>query len=167
MRQVASELDRAQSELKSAVAQHTLRKAELDQIAEQIKELKINSPCTGVVEAVDLQPGDLVAPNAPTRVTTSASDVDVITRKDGQNVYVIAVRRSSTATNKVAFSGLPLRSGGAHLSRGEVMFEYVQRPLSPPVDPTKQAFRLITVANDGFQDWFGPHDARVYRFNLA
>ncbi|MFY9577718.1 MAG: hypothetical protein WAQ33_00195 [Gaiellaceae bacterium] len=109
----------------------------------------------------------LVAPDAPTQVTTSASDVDVITRKDGQTLYVIAVRRSPTATNKVSFSGLPRRSGGAHLARGEVMFEYVQRPLSPPVDPTKQAFRLITVANDGFQDWFGPHDSRVYRFSLA
>ena len=84
-----------------------------------------------------------------------------------QAVPVIAVRRSPTAANKVAFAGLPRRSGGAQLSRGEVMFEYVQRPLSPPVDPTKQAFRLITVANNGFQDWFGPHDARVYRFNLA
>jgi hypothetical protein len=90
-----------------------------------------------------------------------------VTRKAGRTLYVIAVRRSPTATNKVTFSGLPRRSAGAHLSRGEVMFEYVQRPLSPPLDPTKQAFRLITVANDSFQDWFGPHDARVYRFNLA
>jgi len=32
---------------------------------------------------------------------------------------------------------------------------------APPVDPTKQAFRLITVANDAFQDWFGPHDASI------
>src|SRR5438105_436255 len=103
----------------------------------------------------------LVAPNAPAQVTVNRSDVDVLTRKDGQTLYVIAVRRSPTATNKVAFGGLP-----AQLSRGEVMFEYVQRPLSPPVDPTKQAFRLVTVANGGFQDWCGPHDARVYRFTL-
>ena len=104
----------------------------------------------------------LVAPDAPAQVTVNRSDVDVITRKDGQTLYVIAVRRSPTATNKVAFGGLP-----AQLSRGEVMFEYVQRPLSPPIDPTKQAFRLVPVANGGFQDWFGPHDARVYRFGLA
>ena len=86
---------------------------------------------------------------------------------DGQTLYVIAVRRSPTTTNKVAFAGLPDTSSGPHISRGEVLFEYAQRPLSPPVDPTKQAFRLITVTNNGFQDWFGPHDARVYRFNLA
>jgi hypothetical protein len=109
----------------------------------------------------------LVAANAPTQVTASASDVEVLTRKDGQTLYVFAVRRSATATNKVSFAGLPLTSGGGHLAQGEVMFEYVQKPLSPPVDPTKQAFRVITVTNDGFQDWLGPHDTRVYRFNLS
>jgi hypothetical protein len=109
----------------------------------------------------------LLAANAPTQVTANRNDVNVVTRKAGRTLYVIAVRRSPTATNKVTFSGLPQRSAGAHLSRGEVMFEYVQRPLSPPLDPTKQAFRLITVANDAFQDWFGPHDSRVYRFSLA
>jgi hypothetical protein len=109
----------------------------------------------------------LTAPNAPTQVKAGAGDVNVLTRREGRTLYVIAVRRSPTATSKVAFSGLPRRRGGAHLSRGEVVFDYVQRPLSPPVDPTKQAFRLVTVTNDGFQDWLGPHDARVYRFNLA
>jgi hypothetical protein len=103
----------------------------------------------------------LVAADAPTHVTAGSSDVHVLTRKDAQTLYVFAVRRSATATNKVSFAGLP-----TSVSRGEVMFEYVQRPLSPPVDPTKQAFRLVTVANGGFQDWFGPHDTRVYRFNL-
>ena len=109
----------------------------------------------------------LLAANAPTQVTTSASDVDVLTRRDGQLLYVFAVRRSATATNKVAFAGLPHTNSGASLTRGEVLFEYVQRPLSPPIDATKQAFRLVKVANDGFSDWFGPHDARVYRFDLS
>jgi len=109
----------------------------------------------------------LLARDAATQVTASANDVQVLTRQEDQTLYVIAVRRSPTATSKVTISGLPRRSAGAHLSRGEVTFEYVQRPLSPPVDPTKQAFRLVSVANDAFQDWFGPHDARVYRFSLA
>jgi hypothetical protein len=109
----------------------------------------------------------LVARNAPTQVSAGARDVNVLTRKDGQTLYVIAVRRSATATNRVAFAGLPRRSGGGRLSRGEVLSEYVQRPLPPPVDPTKQAFRLIRVTNNGFQDWFGPHDTRVYRFDLS
>src|SRR6266568_888360 len=36
----------------------------------------------------------LVAPNAPNQVSASASDVDVLTRRDGQTLYVLAVRRS-------------------------------------------------------------------------
>jgi hypothetical protein len=109
----------------------------------------------------------LVAPDAANQVTANANDVDVVTRRDGTNVYVLAVRRSATTTSKVTFAGVPRRSGGAHVTAGEVLFEYVQRPLSPPVDPTKQAFRLIRVANDGFDDWFGPHDVHAYRFDVS
>jgi hypothetical protein len=47
------------------------------------------------------------------------------------------------------------------------MFEYVQRPLSRPIDPTKQAFRLVTVSNGGLHDSFGPHHSQVYRFSLV
>lgn len=109
----------------------------------------------------------LVAPNAGAQVSANAADVQLITRRSGTRLWVIAARTSATATSKVMFTGLPLTAGGAHVTRGEVMFEYAQRPLSPPVDPTKQAFRLIAVANDGFEDWFGPHDVHVYRFDLS
>jgi hypothetical protein len=27
-------------------------------------------------------------------------------------------------------------------------------------------FRRVTVANDSYSDWFGPHDTHVYRFAL-
>ena len=40
-------------------------------------------------------------------------------------------------------------------------------PLPPPVRPDKQAFRSVSVANDGFRDWFGPNDVHVYRFGLV
>jgi hypothetical protein len=100
------------------------------------------------------------------QVAANAADVQVVTRRSGTKLWVIAVRTSATATSRVTFTGLPQTTGGAHLARGEVMFEYAQRPLSPPVDPTKQAFRLVPVANDSFVDWFGPHDVHVYRFDL-
>jgi hypothetical protein len=47
------------------------------------------------------------------------------------------------------------------------MFEYIQAPLPPPLQPDKQQFRSVTVRNGSFKDWFGPHDVHVYRFNLA
>jgi hypothetical protein len=109
----------------------------------------------------------LVAPNAPTAVTVNASDVELVARRSGNTLHVIAVRRSATATGEVTFSGLPRRTDGTPLATGEVMMEYAQRPLPPPVDPTKELFRTVAVANDSFEDWFGPHDAHVYRFGLA
>jgi hypothetical protein len=48
-----------------------------------------------------------------------------------------------------------------------VMFEYVQDPLPPPIQPDKQQFRYVQVQNGSFKDWFGPHDVHVYRFRLA
>jgi hypothetical protein len=89
----------------------------------------------------------LVALNASSRVKASAKDVELVTREAGRFLYVIAVRRGS-GTSRVAFSGLPAR-----LTGGEVLFEYDDR-----------AFRTVSVAGGRFRDWFGQHDARVYRF---
>ena len=91
----------------------------------------------------------LVAPNARNRVKASAKDVELVTREAGGFLYVIAVRRGSV-TSRVGFSGLPAR-----LTGGEVLFEY-----------NDQAFRTVKVADGRFRDWFGQHDARVYRFQL-
>lgn len=100
-------------------------------------------------------------------VRASAADVELTARDDGTHLYVIAVRRSGTLTNRVTFSALPRRHDGTHIAAGEVVFEYAQAPLPPPIDPTKQVFRRVTVANDSFSDWFGPHDTHVYRFALG
>ena len=109
----------------------------------------------------------LLAPPAQHAVTSSAADVEVLTRKDANRLYVIAIRRSATKTDQVHFSGLPHKNNGNPLTVGDVAFEYAQDPPSPPVDPGKQRFRYVRVANVGFTDWLGPHDARVYRFNIA
>lgn len=100
-------------------------------------------------------------------VRTSAADVELTARDDGTYLYVIAVRRSGTLTSRVTLSGLPRRRDGSQISGGEVVFEYAQAPLPPPLDPTEQAFRRISVANDSLSDWFGPHDTHVYRFALG
>jgi hypothetical protein len=108
----------------------------------------------------------LVAP-AVAGVQASAADVEVAARDDGTFLYVIAVRRSGTITNRVTVSGLPRRRDGTAIVGGEAVFEYAQAPLPPPTDPTKQVFRRITVANGSFTDWFGPNDTHVYRFSLT
>ena len=113
-----------------------------------------------------VQPALLATP-AQHAVTSSATDVEVATRKTANTLYVIAVRRSATKIDQVHFSGLPHKNNGNPLVAGDVAFEYAQDPPSPPVQTDRQRFRLVKVANVGFTDWLGPHDARVYRFNLA
>ena len=95
----------------------------------------------------------------------TASDVEVVVRENDRFLYLIAVRRGGT-TSRVGFSELPRKHNGTPLTGGQVLFEYVQEPPPPPIRPGDQAFRSISVANGRFRDWFGPHDAHVYRFAL-
>lgn len=102
----------------------------------------------------------LVAPPARTQVQAGVKGVEVVTRQAGGFLYVIAVRRAGP-TSTVGFTGLPAR-----VRRGEVLMEYVQDPPPPPIGGGRQVFRGVAVQGGGFRDWFGPYDARVYRFQL-
>ncbi len=106
----------------------------------------------------------LVAPAGPP-VKSSAQDLDLVTRRDGRFLYLIAARRGG-ATSRVGFTGLPKKLDGSPLRGGQVLFEYVQEPPPPPIGAGRQSFRSVSVANGGFRDWFGPHDVHVYRFQL-
>jgi hypothetical protein len=99
----------------------------------------------------------LAAPAARARVA-AGTGVEVAARQAGTFLYVIAAR-SSAATSQVRITGLPKSIRG-----GQVLFEYVQDPPPPPIDPTKQKFRSVAVSGGAFRDWFGPHDVHVYRF---
>jgi hypothetical protein len=105
----------------------------------------------------------LVAPDAAATVTASASDIELVARQDDRFVYVIAVRRGG-ATTQVGFAGLPRKRDGSPITDGQVLFEYVQDPLPPPLGAGQQVFRSVGVTNSSFKDWFGPHDVHVYRF---
>jgi hypothetical protein len=108
----------------------------------------------------------LVAATAAAAIKTTASDVELATREDTNFLYIIAVRRGTT-TNRVDFTGLPHKHDGTPITGGQTLFEYTQEPIPPPVQPNKQTFRPVKVANKAFNDWFGPHDTHVYRFNLT
>ena len=107
----------------------------------------------------------LVAANAKPQVKSSTKDVEVLTRRDGRFLYVIAVRRSG-GTSRVAFTGLPKKLNGNPLTGGQVLFEYIQEPPPPPIGAGRQVFRSVSAGGGGFRDWLAPHDARVYRFAL-
>jgi len=121
-------------------------------------------PVVRELRSPELAPA-LVAPDAQQQVKTKPAtpELELVTRRAGRFLYVIAVRRGGT-TSKVAFTGLPAKNDGSPIATGRVLFEYVQEPLPPPIVPGKQNHRPIAVANGGFEDWFAPHDTHVYRF---
>jgi hypothetical protein len=120
---------------------------------------RVLQPVVTELSSAALRPA-LVAPDARPAIRASTADVELVARDDGDFLYVIAVR-SRGATSMIAFSGLPSK-----LRRGEVLFEYMQEPPPPPVQPGHQIFRHVVVAGGSFRDWFAAHDAHVYRFKL-
>ncbi len=106
----------------------------------------------------------LLASDARLGLRASAADVELLCRQGGRFLYVVAVRRGG-ATSRVVISGLPARTrDGTPLRGGQALFEYVQEPPPPPLQPGHQVFRSVAVANGQLRDWFGPHDVHVYRF---
>jgi hypothetical protein len=91
----------------------------------------------------------LLARDAPFEVTASAPDIAVSARQTADAIYLIAVRRSPTATGRIRFSGLP-----AGVTTGIVL----------PHGPSNPQ-RRISVKDGAFSDPspYRPHNARVYR----
>jgi hypothetical protein len=106
----------------------------------------------------------LVAPNSNDKIAVNSKDIDLVARRDGGFLYVVAVRRGGP-TSQVTFSGLPKKIGG-----GQVLFEYTQDPLPvpnhAPAGAVQQSFRGVSVDGGSFRDWFAPHDVHVYRFQV-
>jgi hypothetical protein len=125
---------------------------------------RVLEPLLAELTSTAIQPA-LVAPDSKAAVTAAAKDVQLVARADATHLYVIAVRRGAT-TSSVKFSGLPSKHDGTAITAGEALLEYVQQPPPPPIVAGHQVFGPIRVASRGFEDWFGPHDARVYRFQL-
>jgi hypothetical protein len=98
--------------------------------------------------------------------TSGVTDIELVVRRAANYLYVIAVKRGGSPA-LVDFVGLPARANGVALTKGEVLSEYVQRPLPPPPLPNRQVFRPVKVSGGGFRDWFSAHDAHVYRFDLS
>jgi hypothetical protein len=121
---------------------------------------RVLRPVVSELASSDLQPA-LVAPNAPAQVAPRPPnrDIELVTRRTLTHLYVIAVRIGG-GVSRVEFAGLP-----PTISRGEVLFEYVQDPLPPPTNG-RQVPRTVAVSGGSFADWFAPHDAHVYRFAL-
>jgi len=118
---------------------------------------QVLQPLVAELSSSDVAPA-LVAAPAKTQVNASTADVELVTRTNASFGYVLAVRRKGT-TSVVTFSGVPSK-----VKQVEVLGEWVQRPLPPPIGAGAQQFRVVAVEGGRFRDWLAPHDARLYRF---
>jgi multidrug resistance efflux pump len=106
-------------------------------LEKQLSECVIQSPCDGVVEAVDLQPGDLVPPNAPALTVLDRSKLWI-------RAYVPADRLDLETGRRVRFrvDALPARD-----FHGVVVFvareaEFTPSNAQTPEERVKQVFRV-------------------------
>jgi multidrug resistance efflux pump len=164
------EFDQATEELKSAQATVELRQQELrllqegtrsEEIAQakaaveqaeaamaaidrQIEELKIVAPVNGRIEAIELQPGDLVAANAP-----------VLSMIDTSNLWVRAFvpeNRLNLAPDqkvRVTVDSFPDRSFAGHVSFVAHQGEFTPSNIQTPEERSKQVFRIKVTLDEG------------------
>lgn len=111
--------------------------AALEAIERQIDELKIVSPVEGTVEAVELQPGDLVAPNAP-----AISLMD--TRQMWVRAYVPENRLDLEIGRevRVTVDSYPGRDFTGRISFIARQAEFTPTNVQTPEERSKQVFRI-------------------------
>ncbi|MDV6032948.1 MAG: HlyD family efflux transporter periplasmic adaptor subunit [Phycisphaera sp. RhM] len=131
-----------QEEIEQAKASRDAAEAALQAIRRQKEELRVKSPIDGRIEALDLQPGDMVAPGAP-----------VLSMLDRNELWV----RSYVPQTRVVNIGRRLRlSIDSHPDRtfeGVVTFVARQAEFTPsnvqtPEERSKQVFRIKVGIDD-------------------
>lgn len=129
------------AEAKAAVA---AARAALASIDRQIAELKITAPVASVVEAVELQPGDLIAPNAP-----------VLSLMDTSHLWVRAYVPEDQLDLQIGqHVPLSVDSFPGRRFRGRVTFisrqaEFTPSNVQTPEDRSKQVFRIKVELEEG------------------
>lgn len=136
-----------EEQIQQAKAARDAAKAALDAIRQQKKELTITSPVDGVVEALDLQPGDLAPAGAP-----------VLSVMDDHHLWV----RAYVPQNRVGLRvGQKLRvtadSLGDKSFVGEIIFiarqaEFTPSNVQTPEERSKQVFRIKVALKQGLKE---------------
>jgi multidrug resistance efflux pump len=159
----AEDIAQAEAQLKEAEAELALRtagyraeeiaeaKAALDAatsalagIDQQLAELNVRSPLAGVIEAVDLQAGDLIAANAPVLSIMDTSDLWV-------RAYVPENRLNVATGAKVQVSvdSFPGRRFAAHVGFIARQAEFTPNNVQTPQERSKQVFRIKVHLDEG------------------
>ena len=126
-------------------------------IAEQIDELVVRAPLASVVEAVDLRPGDLIAPNAPVVALSDPSELWVRAYLPENHLDVQLGRKVS-----VRVDSFPERRFAAHIAFISRSAEFTPANVQTPEERVKQVFRIKVVLDEGLDVLRAGMSADVY-----
>jgi multidrug resistance efflux pump len=118
--------------------------AAVDAIDRQIEELTIRAPTDGVVDAVDLRPGDLVAPNAPVLSIIDPSRLWVRAYFPENRIDV-----KNGAALDVSVDAFPGRRFKSHVSFVARQAEFTPGNVQTPDERSKQVFRVKVQLDEG------------------
>lgn len=118
--------------------------AALAAVDRQIEELTVRAPIDGVVDAVDLRPGDLVAANAPTLSIVDASRLWVRAYLPEDRLDV-----KTGVTLDVTVDAFPSRRFKAHVSFVAREAEFTPGNVQTPDQRAKQVFRVKVQLDEG------------------
>ncbi len=117
--------------------------AALEAIGKQKDELTIRAPSDGTVDSLDLQPGDLVAPNAPVLTTLSRNDLWVRAYVP-QRFLQLRVGQELRVTVD-SFPGQDFQGVVTFISR---QAEFTPSNVQTPADRAKQVYRIRVTLSD-------------------
>lgn len=118
--------------------------AALAAVESQLQELQVKAPVDGVVEAVEIRPGDLVAPNAPALSLLDLSELWV-------RAYVPENRLDIQTGQKlfVTVDSFPGRQFAGHVSFVSRDAEFTPGNVQTPEERSKQVFRIKVILDEG------------------
>ena len=131
--------DVAQAEAETAAAE-----ARVQQVRQYIEELRVTSPCDCVVEAIDLEPGDLIAANAP---VVSLIDTDVLWVRAyvPEDALDLAIDQPVT----VRVDAFPDKQFRGHIGFISRQGEFTPSNVQTPEERSKQVFRIKVRLDEG------------------
>ncbi|MFN0056455.1 MAG: HlyD family secretion protein [Planctomycetales bacterium] len=121
----------------------------LQAIERQIEELTIRAPAAGVIEAIDLRPGDLVGANTPA-VSMIEADRLWVRAYVPENHLDVQVGRKVVVTVD-AFQGARLRKFTGKVTFVARQAEFTPGNVQTPEERSKQVFRIKVVLEDGHE----------------
>ena len=131
-------------EIAQATAALAAAAAELAAIERQIAELTITAPIAGTIEAMELQPGDLIAPNAPA-LSILATDHLWVRTYIPERRLDIAVGRAV----RITFDSYPGETFAGRVTFVARNAEFTPRNVQSSDERARQMFRVKIAIDEG------------------